>query len=158
MKSIPNRRRWWRTWDYAERKLRAILWKISPEEQEGMCQRVLSPITEKSEIQRSLFKQIIVTIRMKCFLDNDCSWCWACSNVQLTYLRDTEAHRSEMELLLEVTFPVYATSPPGGQLEQIPSWGFYAVFPPHSYKGWISSHSNLMSVFRGLHTKLLFSH
>ena len=53
----------------------SLLWKISPEEQEGMCQSVLSPITEKSEIQRSLFKQIIVTIRMKCFLDNDCSWC-----------------------------------------------------------------------------------
>ena len=26
---------------YAGRKLRSILWKISPEKQEGMCQRVL---------------------------------------------------------------------------------------------------------------------
>ena len=36
---------------YAGRKLRSILWTISPEDQEGMCQRVLSPITGKSEIQ-----------------------------------------------------------------------------------------------------------
>ena len=38
---------------YAGRKLRSILWKISLEEQEGMCQRVLSPIIGKSEIQRT---------------------------------------------------------------------------------------------------------
>ena len=54
-----------------------------------------------------------MTVRKKCFLDNDCSWCWACSNVYSSELRDMEAHRSEMELMLEVTFPVYATSPPG---------------------------------------------
>ena len=38
--------------DCAERKLRAILWKIFPKKQEGMCQSVLSPITGKSEIQK----------------------------------------------------------------------------------------------------------
>ena len=37
---------------YAGRQLTSILWKISPEEQEGMCQSVLSHITGKSEIQR----------------------------------------------------------------------------------------------------------
>ena len=37
---------------YTGRKQRAILRKISPEEQEEMCQSVLSHITGKSEIQR----------------------------------------------------------------------------------------------------------
>ena len=37
---------------YTGRKRRALLQKISPEEQEGMCQSVLSHITGKSEIQR----------------------------------------------------------------------------------------------------------
>ena len=59
-------------------------------------------------------KQVLVTIRKKCVLDNHCSWCWACSNVYLSELWGTEAQRSEMELLLEVTFKVSATSP-GGQ-------------------------------------------
>ena len=38
--------------DYAKIKMRAILWKIFPKKQEGMCQSVLSPITGKSEIQK----------------------------------------------------------------------------------------------------------
>ena len=38
--------------DYAKTKMRAILRKIFPKEQEGMCQSVLSPITGKSEIQK----------------------------------------------------------------------------------------------------------
>ena len=38
--------------DCAERKLRAILWKIFPKEPEGMCQSVLSPITGKSKIEK----------------------------------------------------------------------------------------------------------
>ena len=38
--------------DYAEIKMRAILWKIFPKEQEGMHQSVLSAITGKSEIQK----------------------------------------------------------------------------------------------------------
>ena len=60
--------------EYAEKKLGAILWKIFPKEPEGMCQSVLSPVTGNLRFKKSLFKQIIVTIRKK-FLDNDCSWC-----------------------------------------------------------------------------------
>ena len=79
-------------------------------------------------------KQVLVTISKRCFLDNHCSWCWACSSVHLS--AHFSLHRSEMELLLEVTFPVNAVSPPGGQkLEQISYWVLCAPFPPCSYLG-----------------------
>ena len=94
-------------------------------------------------------KQVLVTIRKKCTLDNYCCWCWAYSNVHLSELWGTEAQRSEMELLLKVTFKVSATSPGGQQLEQILSWVFHALFPPCSYQGWIPSHCNLIRVFSG---------
>ena len=94
-------------------------------------------------------KQVLVAIRKKCILDNYCCWCWAYSNVHLSELWDTEAHRSEMELLLKVTFKVSATPPGGQQLEQILSWVFPALFPPCSYQGRISSHCNLIKVFSG---------
>ena len=94
-------------------------------------------------------KQVLVTIRRKCILDNYCCWGWACSKVHLSELWGTEAQRSEMELLLKVTFKVSATSPGGQQLEQILSWVFCALFPPCYYQGWISSHCNLIRVFSG---------
>ena len=94
-------------------------------------------------------KQVLVTIRKTCLLDNYCCWCSTSSNVHLSELWGTEAHRSEMELLLEVAFKVSATSPGGQQLEQIISWVFCGLFPPCSYQGWISSHCNLIRVFSG---------
>ena len=150
MKSIPNRRRVVENLTMQKLRWEPYCGRSSLRSRKE-CARVYWVLLQGNlRFKRSLYKQIIVTVRKKCFLDNDCSWCWAYSNVYLSELRDTEAHRSEMELLLEVTFPVYATSPPGGQqLEQIPPWGFNAIFPPCSYQGWIFSHSNLMSVFRG---------
>ena len=55
---------------YRGRKLRTILRKISPEEKEGMCQSVLSPITGKLRFKGSPCKQVLVTISKRCFLDN----------------------------------------------------------------------------------------
>ena len=92
------------------------------------CARVCCVLLQGNlKFKGSRCKQVLVTISKRCFLGNHCSWCWACSNVHLSELWGTEAHRSEMELLLEVTFPVNAVSPPGGQqLEQISYWVFCA--------------------------------
>ena len=110
MKKIPNRR---------------VVKSMAIQEgsEEPYCRR--SPLRSRKECARvcwvilqgnqrfkgSQCKHVLVTINKRCFLDNHCSWCWACSNVQLSELWGTEAQRSEMELLLEVTFQLMQHHP-----------------------------------------------
>ena len=94
----------------------------SPLRSRKECARVCWVILQGNlRFKGSQCKQVLVTINKRCFLDNHCSW-WLSQH--LSELWGTEAHRSEKELLLEVTFPVNATSPPGGQQSKFPIESF----------------------------------